>query len=308
MFSTPILMILFNRPDATAQVFEQIRRQKPQKLFIAADGPRDGNARDIENCRMARNAVVNIDWDCEVSLLYHDNNLGCGRAPAAAMSWFFSKVNEGIILEDDCLPNDSFFYYCEALLSRYRDEQQVMMICGTSYQPQALNADTYYFSRYPHAWGWATWKRAWANYKFELSSEVEAERLAVLNNVFTTRREVKLWKNNLKMIDNGLDAWDYQWMYWMWKHNGVCIIPWKNMIANIGFGENATHTTDQLSGQSKMERYEITELRHPATIAVNEQADRFERYHILLEPSLKFYINRLLHIVKRVCQKLSGKK
>ncbi|MGY3211654.1 nucleotide-diphospho-sugar transferase [Mucilaginibacter sp. HD30] len=308
MLSTPILLLLFNRPEATAQVFDQIRSHKPKKLFIAADGPRQDNAEDAVNCRLAREAVETIDWDCEVATLYHDVNLGCGRAPATAITWFFNHVDAGIILEDDCLPNDSFFGYCEMLLDKYTNEPQVMMICGTSYQPKALTSDSYYFSRYPHAWGWATWKRAWANYSFELIKDGEVERLAALGKVFTTRREVRLWRNNLRMIDNGLDAWDYQWMYWMWKNNGVCIVPWKNMVANIGFGQNATHTTDQYSVQSKMQRYDLTEIRHPTAIAVNKQADKYERYHILLDPTLRFYTNRIKHIVKRVIEKLSGKK
>lgn len=308
MFSTPILLLIFNRPDATARVFDQIRSHKPKRLFIAADGPRQGNAEDVDNCRLAREVVATIDWDCDVATLYHDKNLGCGLAPATAITWFFNHVEQGIILEDDCLPNDSFFGYCEMLLNRYTDEPQVMMVCGTSYQPKALTEDSYYFSRYPHAWGWATWKRAWAHYNFELSKDSEVERLAVLANVFATSREVKLWRNNLRMIDNGLDAWDYQWMYWMWKNNGVCIVPWKNMVANIGFGQNATHTLDQYSVQSKMQRHDLKEVRHPAAIAVNDQADRYERYHILLEPTLLFYGNRMLHIVKRIVEKLSGKK
>lgn len=308
MFSTPILLLLFNRPDATAQVFDQIRRHKPKKLFIAADGPRKGNAEDADNCRLAREVVAAMDWDCEVATLYHDKNLGCGLAPATAITWFFNHVDGGIILEDDCLPNDSFFGYCEMLLNKYADEPQVMMVCGTSYQPKALTADSYYFSRYPHAWGWATWKRAWAHYNFELTKDNEPERVAVLKNVFATQREVKLWRNNLRMIDNGLDAWDYQWMYWMWKNNGVCIVPWKNMVANIGFGQNATHTTDQYSIQSKMQRYDLTEIRHPAAIVVNEQADKYERYHILLDPTMRFYLNRTKHIAKRVVEKLTGKK
>ena len=307
-FNQPILLIIFNRPDATAQVFEQIRLNKPKKLFIAADGPRQGNVNDAENCKLAREAVATIDWDCEVETLYHDTNLGCGRAPATAITWFFNNVEAGIILEDDCLPNNSFFDYCETLLHKYANESRVMMICGTSYQPKALTDDSYYFSRYPHAWGWATWRRAWEHYNFELTNDSEEERLTALKRVFATPREVKLWRNNLRMIDSGLDAWDYQWMYWMWKNNGFCIVPWKNMVANIGFGQNATHTLDERSSQSKMQRHDLIEIHHPSAIAVNEQADKYERYHILLDPPFLHYCNRLIHIVKRIGQKLSGKK
>lgn len=308
MLVTPVLLLLFNRPDATAQVFEQVRSQKPRQLFIAADGPRNGNREDAENCRLVRELVSTTDWDCEVKTLFHDENLGCKLAPATAINWFFGHVESGIILEDDCLANDSFFNFCEVLLQRYIHNQEVMMICGTSYQEKPLTVDSYYFSRYPHVWGWATWKRAWAHYSFELDKYSEAERLAVLSDVFSNKREVRLWCDNMRMIVNGLNTWDYQWMYSIWKNNGVCIVPWKNMVTNIGFGQNATHTTDQYSTQSKMQRYDLAEIRHPAVIAVNEQADKYERYHILLDPPVQFYCNRIKHIVKRVVEKLSEKK
>jgi hypothetical protein len=299
VLNTPILFLIFNRPDTTEKVFAEIRKQQPKYLFIAADGPREHKPADIELGNQCKQIVSQIDWGCEVKTLYQSKNLGCGFAPATAITWFFSQVDEGIILEDDCIPNQSFFEFCENLLKKYHNDASVMMICGTSYQPKPLNADTYYFSRYPHAWGWATWKRAWANYNFKLDDETEAVRANVIQNTFANSRERRLWEGSLKMIINGLDAWDYQWMYWIWKNNGLCAVPWKNMVSNIGFGPHATHTFDSNSHQSQMEQHTIMAIHHPQKIIVNKQADNYERYNILIGSNLGYYANKLKSVISR---------
>lgn len=304
MFSTPVLFLLFNRPQVTAHVFDEIRKQKPKYLFIAADGPRENNINDARFCVETRAVVSKIDWDCEVKTLFSDENMGCGKAVAAGITWFFEHVEAGIILEDDCMPNSSFFTYCEAMLNTFRDNQEVMMVCGTSYQPKPLNSDSYYFSRYPHVWGWATWKRAWAQYDLSLGAVSVEKRAAVINRVFANKRERRFWENNLDMIVNGLDTWDYQWMYWIWENNGVCIIPWRNMIANIGFGADSSHTHDENSGQSKMTQYEMLTIRHPKTIAVNQKADSYERHKILIGSAQKYYYTRMRGFVGRVIKLL----
>jgi hypothetical protein len=300
VFNTPILLLIFNRPGPTQSVFDKIREQRPKYLYIASDGPRGNHPADMELNKKCKDIVSDIDWDCQVKTLFRHENLGCGAAPASAISWFFEQVEAGIILEDDCLPNDSFFSYCEQLLEKYRDDKQVMMICGTSYQPVPLNTDTYYFSKYPHVWGWASWKRAWAQYNFKLDTENDHTRAAVINATFTDSHERRFWVANMKMIINGLDAWDYQWMYWIWKHQGVCITPWRNMISNIGFGKHATHTLDASSGQAAMPQYEISAIRHAAGIKVNKAADKYERYHILIDSNAKRYKNKLRSGLTRI--------
>lgn len=300
MFNTPILFLIFNRPGQTAVTFDNIRRQQPKYLYIGADGPRASKPTDAGLCRQCKDIVSVIDWDCEVKTLFRDENLGCGAAPASAISWFFDNVNEGIILEDDCVPNDSFFGYCETLLETYRDTPIVKLICGTSYQPEPLNADTYYFSQYPHVWGWATWKRTWDQYNFRLDGETEATRATVIKKTFSNNRERGLWRHNMQLIVNGLDAWDYQLMYWMWKNDGLCVVPWKNMIANIGFGTHGTHTLDAESTQSRMAQYEISLINHPNNIHRNKKADRFERYTILISPAYKHYLGRFRAGIKKI--------
>jgi len=300
MFNKPILFLIFNRPETTKLVFEEIRKLKPKYLFIAADGPRTDHPNDLENCKESRNIVKSIDWDCNVKTLFRDKNLGCGLAPAEAITWFFDHVEEGIILEDDCLPNQSFFTFCEALLEKHRTNPKIMMICGTSYQTIPLDTNTYYYSKYAHVWGWATWKRAWSLYNFNLTNEVESERYRVIKKTFSNKRERKLWIYNLKLIDSKLDAWDYQWMYWIWKHEGLSIVPWQNMISNIGFGPKATHTLSVNSDQSRMHQHEIINIVHPKGIEYNIKADKYERYNILISPLIKYVAIKITAKMKRI--------
>ncbi|WP_443938124.1 nucleotide-diphospho-sugar transferase [Pedobacter sp. MW01-1-1] len=293
MYTFPILLLIFNRPEETNRVFLEIRKQKPKQFFIAADGPRLNNEKDILLCAEARKITSLIDWDCEVKLLFRDENLGCGLGPASSISWFFNHVEAGVILEDDCIPNESFFDYCENLLYKYDTAENIMMICGTSYQTKPLDEHSYYFSKYPHVWGWATWKRAWDKYTYALASETAQTRQSVIKNTFKNQRERNLWKYNLGLIVSGLDAWDYQWMYWIWKNNGLCITPWNNLISNIGFGPNATHTFDESSNQSKMVQHLLTDIIHPKEIKLHKQADKTERFSILIPSFTKYYQSRL---------------
>jgi len=295
--TVPILLLIFNRPHTTAKVFERIRAQKPKQLFIAADGPRTNRKEDIVLCSSARQIANQVDWDCEVRTLFQSDNIGCGRGVAAGITWFFEQVSEGIILEDDCLPNDSFFYFCAELLSRYRDNNEVMMISGTTYQRGWQTNETYYFSNYPHVWGWATWKRAWDCYRFELDDA--RERAVVIADTFSNRRERVFWKRNMDMIVNGLDTWDYQWMYWIWKNNGLCITPRQNMISNIGFGPDASHTVDMNSPQACMPGFELTTVKHPRRIRLDKGADKYERDTILIGSAAAYYRTRLMNALKR---------
>ena len=168
---TPILFLIFNRLDTTEKVFEKIREQQPKYLYIAADGPRSDVPEDQEKCRKTRAIIDRIDWDCELKTLFREENLGCRNNAVQAITWFFDNVEEGIILEDDCLPDPTFFRYCEDLLSYYRYDMRVMHIAGSNLQ-QGFKSDnaSYYFSHIPWVWGWASWKRAWKYYDVNISS------------------------------------------------------------------------------------------------------------------------------------------
>jgi hypothetical protein len=278
MLHTPVLLLIFNRPETTRKIFEVIRKVKPKKLFIAADGPRKDRVGEHEVCATTRAIVVNgIDWDCEVQTLMRDDNLGCGIAPAEAISWFFSQVEEGIILEDDCLASESFFVFCEELLGRYAQNEEVMHISGNNFQfGKKWGEGSYYFSHYVNAWGWATWRRAWEHYDFMMKSYSEETIDDILKKNLSTKTERKFWKSHFEQVKNGKrkDIWDYQWVYAIWKQNGLTIIPNTNLVSNIGFDSNATHTFDKLSKVANNPSYELREIEHPLKIRTSFKADR----------------------------------
>lgn len=229
----PILFLVFNRPEETRQVFNSIKKVKPKKLFIAADGARKGNKSDKKNIKKVRKIISQINWKCEVKTLYRKDNLGCKLAVSGAIDWFFENVKEGIILEDDCLPTTDFFYFCEKLLSKYRNNPKVMMISGTNYLGNKFVSNyDYIFSQYHSVWGWATWKRAWDKYDINMSKWPINK-----NTVFpyTNKMAKKYLSSMFSVVKKGrLDTWDAQWFYTCLTSKGVSIVPRVNMISNIG--------------------------------------------------------------------------
>jgi hypothetical protein len=249
MFNTPILFLIFNRLDTTKQVFAAIRQIQPTRLFISADGPRPIIANETEKCQVVRKYVLdNIDWDCEVKTLFRNENLGCGRSVSDAITWFFEQVEQGIILEDDCVPSMSFFPYCEELLEYYKDDQRIFNITG--YNKQELwNPEKYdyFFSNFGGIWGWASWRRAWKYYDFQMTDIddfIAANNFANLlgEDVGELRQKTIYEEIKIKKVD----TWDYQWGYIRHKNNGLSCVPSKNMIKNIGFGKDAAHTKSAL--------------------------------------------------------------
>ena len=283
MLETPVLFLIFNRPELTQQSFEKIKQQKPKKLYIAADGPRHHIPSDKERCALPKKIVDDgIDWPCEVKTLYRENNLGCGKAVSEAITWFFTLEEQGIILEDDCLPDNSFFKFCSSLLTKYAAEREVMMITGCSFQNDSLDNFSYYFSNYIHVWGWATWKRAWDLYDFKIEGFNASEANRKLKKKFRLKRERKIWlQNTAHAIAGTINTWDYQWMYTIWANTGVSIVPWKNLISNVGYGSDATHTIGFNPESMALPTYQLGKINHPNRIRVNEKADRIIRYKII---------------------------
>ncbi|WP_462267053.1 nucleotide-diphospho-sugar transferase [Mucilaginibacter sp.] len=273
---TPVLFLIFNRPDITQTVFNAIRKFKPAYLYVAADGPRAARPDDLQLCKAARAIIEQIDWDCNVKTLFRDENRGCGKAVSEAITWFFSYVEEGIILEDDCLPNESFFNFCECLLEKYRNKNQVMHIGGACFQDKtALNKNSYYFSSYIHIWGWATWKRAWSLYNYNISPDSNSGLLDNLKKIFPDKAEFNFWKRGFDDIaSNTIDTWDTQWSYTVYKNNGIGITPTTNFISNIGFGANATHTLVADPKTTALPLTSIDVVRHPVNIQISRRLDR----------------------------------
>ena len=300
-FSTPVLFITFNRIQSTRQVFARIKQVKPKHLFIAADGPRASNKDDLEKCEQVRQYVTQeIDWPCELKTRFRTANLGCGEGPADAISWFFNEVEAGIILEDDCLPDVTFFYFCEILLKRYGTDARIMHISGTNFQDgRFLTQDSYYFSQYPHIWGWASWRRAWKYFDFCIDDTPE-QIASVLKRRLKYRKERQLWFDTFKhsFLVEKRTTWDFQWCYAFWKYNGLSILPANTLITNIGLGTDASHTTNFTSRYGRNKVSPLVDIMHPAEIVQNDEADRYTFDHYFsAQTSFK---NRLRNIAYAV--------
>jgi len=210
--NTPVIFVIFNRPETTERVFETIREAKPKKLLVIADAPRATHPDDIERCAAARAIINRVDWECEVLTNYADVNLGIGKRPATGFDWAFTLVEEAIILEDDCLPHPTFFRYCEELLDRYRHDLRIMSISGQNVQfGQSRTPYSYYFSRYHHIWGWATWRRAWQHFDIEMKLWPEAKQQNLLAGILDTPKAFKSWTHTFQQTYEGiLPTWDYR--------------------------------------------------------------------------------------------------
>lgn len=275
MLETPILYIVFNRPDVTSQSFSMLAQIKPTRLYIAADGPRASRETDAKLCDEVKQITENITWPCTVKRLYQPVNLGCGKAVSNAITWFFEQEAQGIIIEDDIIPNESFFAFATEMLNKYRDDQSIMHINGCNFQSGVPRSDgSYYFSAFPHVWGWASWRRAWKHYDFNLSDLNYFYNLKKINTYFKPKHIQNHWLEIFfKMNRKWLDTWDYQWNYAIWNNAGKVITPNVNLIRNIGFGEAATHTTDTNSKFANLETQALQSIIHPSSLLINERAD-----------------------------------
>jgi hypothetical protein len=268
-----VLFIIFNKREETKRVFNVIRSQKPTRLFIAADGPRPDKDGEVEKCHYIREWVISqVDWQCEVKTLFRDENLGCGRGPSEAISWFFQHVDEGIILEDDCLPNHTFFEFSAELLERYRHNPKISIISGNNFQlvqPMPLGADYY---------GWAAWKRSWDDYEYHITSWPTLDQKKFLNSLFRGKKYQLFWKQLFDWVYEKKpdDTWDIQFHYHCMKRNQLAVIPAANLISNIGYGPDATHSKDPNSYFANVPLYDfLFPLRHPSKIQRNYGADEF---------------------------------
>ncbi|MDB5156914.1 MAG: hypothetical protein JWR50_1621 [Mucilaginibacter sp.] len=272
-----VLFIVFNRPAETAAVLEKIREARPARLYIGADGPRADKPGEDEICKQTREQALKIDWDCEVKTFFKNENAGCKVGVASAIQWFFDNEDEGIILEDDALPSNSFFRFCDEMLEKYRLDTRIRIISGANFQQGKKWGDaTYYFSNLIHCWGWAGWRRVWNEYDIDLKQYDEKDVKEKLSNVFNDQMIIDTWHDLFVRTKAGdIDTWDYQLGFSSFFNNGLCIIPNYNLVTNIGFGANATNTFNEDSAFSKMQLEEIGEIKHPLYILPEKQADLF---------------------------------
>lgn len=293
---TPVAFIIFRRPDKTQKVFEKIRQVKPPKLFVISDAPRPDKPGEVEKCEQTRAIIDTIDWDCEVYKNYADLNLGSYRRIPSGLDWVFSQVDEAIILEDDCLPEISFFQYCEELLDRYRHDTRIMAISGDNFQfGQQRTEDSYYFSHYTHSWGWATWKRAWQYFDLEMKAWPQVREQKLLDLILGNDRDARYWEWILQLTyESKIKAWDYRWTFAAWLQNGLTILPSVNLISNIGVGEDATHTTSADIPYMNLPTQAMEfPLKHPQFVVRNRIADQYSQ-DTLYHPILRYRIARKL--------------
>ena len=299
--NTPVLFLIFNRPETTEQVFSAIKKARPLRLYIAADGPRSGYPDEANHCKIARTVATNVDWDCEVKTLFRDQNLGCRLAVSQAIDWFFEQEPEGIILEDDCLPDQSFFWFCNELLERYRDDTRIMHIGGTNFQFGKNRTNySYYFSRYAHVWGWASWRRAWKHYNEKLKKWHEAKKNGMLLHWTDDRHFINYWNRIFEKTASGeVDTWDYQWMFACWSQNGLSIVPSANLVSNIGFSTDGTHTKkDSLLANMSTNTINIP-LVHPKMVTSHFKADRFVECQQFSSPLIFRFFQKLERLFTR---------
>ena len=275
--NTPVLLITFNRPKHTQRVLEAILAAQPHDLYVFQDGAREGNEDDIRKCAEVRRVVEDLSKDADVSLhvKYSDVNLGCGPGPVTGITWFFDQVEQGIVMEDDCLPHPDFFGYCEELLERYKDVEEVQFINAALYDERWKCDYSYDFSRYQVAGAWASWRRFWVSYDVDLKS-VDAKAFhRRCKKLLLERAEADWWYFKLLEIQKDKakkSYWDYQCLITLLLNSGITIMPKRNLISNIGFDEEGTHTLTN-NGRGDRKAFPILPLVHPKQIVVDKARD-----------------------------------
>jgi hypothetical protein len=287
--NTAVLFLVFNRLDTTKKVFESIIKAKPPRLYIAADGERPNKKGESEKVRAVRDFIMqNIDWKCEVKTLFREENLGCKYAVIGAITWFFENEEQGIILEDDCLPSQSFFWFCEELLQKYKYDDCVHLVSGDSRGPEFINMqEDYGLCKYPMIWGWASWAKVWRMYDAEIQDWPKLKK-SIIESVSTNNSTQRFWKDCFeKMFHNKIDAWDYQLCYLMLKNNAKCIVPRLNLVSNIGFGNDATHTFDSNSKASNRKIFEYSfPINHKLNCNSEKLINKFYDENVFIKQSV----------------------
>lgn len=295
VLTTPVVFLIYKRSETTGKVFEVIRKVKPPKLFVVADGPKSDMPGEAEKCIAARKIIEGVDWDCEVITNYSDVNLGCKNRVSTGLDWVFSQVEEAIILEDDCLPDITFFRFCQELLEYYRHDERIMVISGDNFQfGRKRTDDSYYFSRYNHCWGWATWKRAWQNYDVYMKLWPIIRDSSFLESIIS-RNSVASWKKRFQYAyDDKIDTWAYRWTFACWIQSGLTILPDVNLVSNIGYCEQATHTKYKSNFSDLSLNAMQFPMKHPSFVMRHFAADDFTENIVFKSQWMDNVYNRIL--------------
>jgi len=293
----PVVFIIFNRPNTTERVFREIAKAKPSKLFVISDGPREGHPEEGIIVAKTRKIIEKVDWPCDLKLNFSQSNQGCGKRLHSGLNWVFDEVEQAIILEDDCLPGKDFFRFCEEMLDKYADCDDLGMVNGINVLENQISiAESYYFSKYAHVWGWATWRRVWQKYDFNLSEWPHFKKNNTIDTLFKKKSERRYWTKAFDLTySRGIDTWDYQLAFTFFKYSLLSITPNRNLISNIGFGPNATHTK-MLNRTANMPVDLLSfPLNHPSELRINEDADRITSDLFYDSPSILQLAIRSIH-------------
>ena len=320
-----ILLLIWRRPVHTKKIIDSIRKVSPKKIYISSDGPIKDDIENQKLVKLTRDVVLEeINWKCDLKTNFLNVNKGCKLAVSCGISWFFDNEEEGIILEDDCLPNNDFYLFCESLLKKYKNDHRIWAVCGNGYQVNKTNKnESYFFSKYVDVWGWATWKRCWKKYDKDMRSWKSNRELFLTNNIFGNHRELNYWK---KIFDNLFfnktpDTWDYHWQYLCFINSGMVCMPYCNLVQNIGFGDGATHTTCEQTHPyfytKKLGNIRFP-LQHPTTFIMQKECDKhiqnifYSGYPIFSRKGLIILLKKVLFkfrkIIIRINKNLREKK
>jgi hypothetical protein len=295
---TPVAFLIFNRTDTTQRVFDAIRQAKPPKLLVVADGPRIDRFGEEKECIAVREIVEQVDWDCTVYKNYSDINLGCKLRVSSGLDWIFQQVEEAIIIEDDCLPHLSFFKFCEELLEYYRNDTRVMAISGNNFQfGHTRTIESYYFSRYNHCWGWASWQRAWQYYDVNIKWWPTARDHKWLENFLVDKQSIHYWTKIFQSVyEDKIDTWDYQWTLACWLQHGLSILPEVNLVSNIGFSHQGSHTTERSRFSAIPTIPMKFPLSHPLHMVRSSDADTFTEKTLFSKTTSRKIISKINRI------------
>ncbi len=273
---TPVAFLIFNRPDTTERVFQAIARAKPRTLLVVCDGPRNDRQEEENRVQETRDIINRVDWPCTLKTNYAQENMGCKNRIVSGLKWIFEEVEEAIILEDDCLPDASFFNFCENLLDRYRNDQRIVSIGGNNFQNGKLRTDhSYYFSKYFHCWGWASWRRVWENFNPDMTNWQDFSDGKGLKAAADAPEEESYWQRIFNLqLEGKTNSWAYPWLFSCWAQNGLNVIPNVNLVSNIGFGQDATHTVGD-SRLANIPTKAIEKISHPPLVTRHKEADKY---------------------------------
>jgi hypothetical protein len=280
----PVVLLVFNRPVQTRQLLEAVRRARPPLVLVVADGPRPAVPGDDAACAEVRALVdQEVDWDAKVLKNYAAANLGLRRRVSSGLAWAFEQVEQAIILEDDCLPDPTFFRFCAELLHCYQYDTRVGVISGNNFQPPGFACQrSYYFSRYNHCWGWATWRRAWQFFDASMKEWPELRPTGWLDGLFPDPAQAAYWRALFDGVCEGrLNSWAYAWTFACWSQSLLTILPRANLVSNIGFDSTGTHTTNAANPLAQLPSVPMPfPLTHPSSVVLHYAADDYTQRHI----------------------------